>query len=155
MTPDATSTVWLVLFGYAAAVVSALLPWVNGELLLLAAVPLASARGALLAVVMAFTLGQMTDKCAMYWLTRTATSRRSPRMDAAIERWRGPFERHSRLAVALVFASAMLGLPPFYAVSVAAGGLRMPFQSFVVAGTLGRFVHFGLLSIMPRTLGLM
>ena len=39
MTLDATATVWLVLSAYAAAVVSALLPWVNGELLSLAAVP--------------------------------------------------------------------------------------------------------------------
>jgi membrane protein YqaA with SNARE-associated domain len=152
---DAPSNLWVVVTGYATAMVSALLPWINGELLMLAAAPMASKRGVLLPLVVAFTLGQMTGKCAMYWLTRTATTRRSPGVDAAIQRWRGPFARHPRRALALVFVSAVIGLPPFYAVSIAAGGLRMPFGSFALVGTVGRFFHFGLLATVPRTFGWM
>ncbi len=152
LTLDLPSTAWLIAGSYAAAVVSALLPWVNGEVMLLAAVPTASARGAVLPLVLAFTLGQMTGKCAMYWLTRTATGR-SQRVDAVVERWRERFERYPRWAVVLVFVSAMVGLPPFYAVSIAAGGLRLPFGRFVVAGGTGRFAHFGLLAYVPQSLG--
>ena len=136
------STTWLMLGCYGAAVTSALLPWVNAELLMLSAMPVAAAHGSLLPLAAVFTLGQMTGKSVMFWLSRR-TSLPSSRMRDAVESWRGRFERHPHSALACVFVSAALGFPPFYAVSIAAGALRMAFGLFLAVGGIGRFVHFG------------
>lgn len=147
--------IWLLGGSYVAALVSALLPWVNGELLMLAAMPAATKLGAVPPVVVAFTLGQMTGKSAMYWVTRTAVRRPSARLAAAGERWRTRFEQHPRWTLVVVFVSGVVGLPPFYAVSIAAGTLRMPFTRFVAAGGAGRLAHFAMLACVPEALGLL
>jgi len=143
----ADSTTWLMVGCYGAAVTSALLPWVNAEVLMLSAMPVAAAHGALMPLVAVFTLGQMTGKSIMFWLSRSARLP-VPRMRDAVEAWRGRFERHPRSALACVFVSAALGFPPFYAVSVAAGTFRMAFGKFLAVGSAGRFVHFAALALL-------
>ena len=147
---------------YGAAVASALVPWINAELLMLAAMPLALTHDALAPLVVIFTLGQMTGKSAMYWLGHRSAKReggrlRVPRLRAAVERWRERFERHPKSALACVFVSAALGFPPFYAVSIAAGSFHMAFGRFLAVGGLGRLIHFAVLALIPvvagRTLG--
>ena len=132
---------------YGAAVTSALLPWVNAEVLMLSAMPLAAAHGALMPLVAVFTLGQMTGKSVMFWLSRNARLP-VPRMRDAVEAWRTRFERHPRSALACVFVSAAVGVPPFYAVSVAAGTFRMAFGPFLAVGGAGRLLHFAAIALV-------
>jgi membrane protein YqaA with SNARE-associated domain len=51
---------------------------------------------------------------------------------------------------ALVFASASVGLPPFYIMSVAAGAARMNLAWFIVLGSLGRLIRFGVIVAVPQ-----
>ena len=140
---------WLLAGCYAAAVVSALVPWVNAELLMLAALPMAASHGTLAALVFVFTLGQMTGKSVMFWVSRRATTAPAPRLHRVVERWRDRFERHPRSALACVFVSAALGFPPFYAVSIAAGTFRMSFGRFLAVGGVGRLLHFAVVALVP------
>jgi membrane protein YqaA with SNARE-associated domain len=50
----------------------------------------------------------------------------------------------------LLTLSAVTGFPPFYAVSVAAGILRLRFIPFFVIGCGGRFLRFAAIFVLPR-----
>ena len=49
-------------------------------------------------------------------------------------------------------ARALSSVPPFYAVSLAAGALRLRYGGFLAAGGLGTFVRFAALFALPRLL---
>ena len=151
MFPFEGSTVsWLIVSWYLASVVSALVPWVNAEVLMLSALPLATTNDRLTLLVLAVTLGQMTGKSVMYWLSRGATGAGVQRLRAGMERWRDRFEERPRSACTLVFASAAIGLPPFYAVSIAAGAFKLSFGRFLAFGSAGRLLHFAALALVPH-----
>ena len=141
---------WLSCGAYGLAIVSAVVPWFNAELLLLSLTPASRSTldGGLLVVAM--TLGQMTGKCAMYWLSRRSTLRPSPRVRAAIDRWTGRMRRHLAWALLIVFVSAIFGMPPFYVVSIVSGAIRIPFAAFAVVGTGGRLIHFAAVAWIPQ-----
>jgi membrane protein YqaA with SNARE-associated domain len=54
---------------------------------------------------------------------------------------------------AVVFASAVTGVPPFYLVSVAAGSLRYSLARFLLVGGSGRLLRFAAVVALPRLLG--
>ncbi|MEQ1870685.1 MAG: VTT domain-containing protein [Vicinamibacterales bacterium] len=144
---------WTVAAGYyGAAVVSAVAPWVNGEVLMLSAVPLAGSRTRLAALVIAVSAGQMTGKTIAYWLSRRSTRARSPRLQRALDRWQARFEARPWAALATTFVSALVGIPPFFIVSMLAGTLRVAFGQFLAVGTVGRLIHFALVAFVPELL---
>lgn len=146
MYPFDVSMFWMLAGSFGAATASAVIPWVNAELLLLAAAPTAATHGLTGALICAVTLGQMVGKSGMYWTTRLAADRGATTADAVVGRWRSVFEAYPRTGLGMVFLSATCGIPPFYIVSIVAGGLRMAFLPFVAVGTAGRLLHFGLLA---------
>ena len=141
---------WIALGCYTLAVVSAVVPWVNAEVVMLSAVPLAGSPYQLGALVAFVTLGQMTGKTIVYWASRNATRPRAPRVQEAIDRWRQRLHRHPGSALGVMLVSATLGLPPFYIVAIAAGALNVAFGRFLAVGTFGRLVHFTLLAFIPQ-----
>lgn len=146
---ETTSLWWLLLGCFGGAIVSALVPWVNAELLLLVALPLAVTHQASMPLVVVVTLGQMVGKSVMYWLSRKATGISAHRL-TLVEHWRARLEHHPRKAFAVMGLSALVGFPPFYVVSVVAGALRLSFAAFLAVGGLGRLAHFGLLAAAPH-----
>lgn len=145
---ESNAVVWLVLGTFGGAIVSAIVPWVNAELLLLSTV--AVRRDATIPLVIAVALGQMVGKSVLYWLARTATVPRAERLASAVERWRTRFQEHPRSAVMVMGLSAVTGFPPFYVISLVAGALRISFVAFLTVGVLGRLVHFGLFALVPH-----
>jgi membrane protein YqaA with SNARE-associated domain len=139
---------------FALSIVSALVPWVNGEILLLSFAALGrSSLQAAIMVVLA-SLGQMVGKCVLYWtaqsLVASQSKHMSPRMAGLMKR----FKKSSSRPMALVFLSSTVGIPPFYMVTIVAGALRINFNRFVGVGMCGRLVRFGLLVSIPElTLG--
>jgi membrane protein YqaA with SNARE-associated domain len=146
--PSAVS--WLLIGCFGAAILSALVPWVNGEVVMLSALPMAAAHGKLVALVLAVTLGQMIGKSTMYWLSRNASGAHARRVQGAVERWRSRFERHPHSALGVVLVSALVGFPPFYAVSIAAGAFKMPFGRFLAVGSVSRVAHFAIFAFLPH-----
>ena len=137
---------------YAIAVLSAVVPWVNAEVVMISAVPFAPSRSALAALVLVVSAGQMTGKALMYWAARKSTLAHSPRMQPAIDRWRVRLQQRPRSALAVTFWSALVGIPPFLVVSMAAGTLRVAFGRFMAVGTAGRVLHFAIVAFVPELL---
>jgi membrane protein YqaA with SNARE-associated domain len=131
------------------AVVSAVVPWVNAEVLMLSAVPWASPP-LLLALVVSVTLGQMAGKSVVFWLSRRAGARARSEPHPLLGRWRERLESKPRSATVLTFVSSLVGFPPFFLVSIAAGTFGMTFGRFLAAGTAGRAAHFAVVAFAPE-----
>jgi len=134
------------------SIVSAVIPWVNAELVMISAVPLAASSTALAALVVVVSAGQMTGKAAMYWLSRKSARPRSPLAQRAVDRWRARLQQRPRSALAVIFLSALVGFPPFFVVSLAAGAIGVEFRRFFAAGAVGRLVHFTVVACIPELL---
>ncbi len=142
-----------VVFGAAlGCVVGGVLPWVNAELVLLAAAVLLP-REALVPLVLACALGQMCAKASLYGITRWAPERLPKRARAALARVERYRERPALLAAAVFFGSAV-SVPPFYLVTLASGVLRVPFVLFALAGLGGTAARYGVLVWAARALGM-
>jgi membrane protein YqaA with SNARE-associated domain len=132
------------------SMVSALVPWVNGELALLSLTVFARSHVHLAGLVFMASAGQMAGKCILYWAGRGAIPIKSGRIAKALNSWRGQFERSSRKTMGLVFVSAVSGIPPFYVITILSGAFRLRFSRFMAIGACGRLVHFGMLVIVPQ-----
>jgi membrane protein YqaA with SNARE-associated domain len=104
---------------------------------------------AVLAVVAA--VGQITGKLVWYWIgagtTRLPWLRRkldSPKVEAAMTRWRERTDGRPVYTGLVLLASAFAGIPPFMVMSVVAGVLRVRMWLFVSTGLVGRFFRFWL-----------
>ena len=98
---------WTIASYFVAAIVSALLPWVNAELMLLA---VAARRTSvdLSFVVLAVTAGQVSGKSALYWIARrTFAGAPNGRLGAAVDRWRAACETRQRSTETMMMLSAI------------------------------------------------
>jgi membrane protein YqaA with SNARE-associated domain len=128
--------------------VSAVVPWVNAEVLVFGLSAIARSRSELVVWVCLATAGQMAGKCIVYYAGRRGTSRPSGRTAALLDRWRTRASRRPWSPVALVAISSIVGIPPFYVMSAVAGALRMNIGTFLIAGTCGRLARFGMVAIV-------
>ena len=135
---------------FALSIVSALVPWVNGEVLLLSLSALVTSPLHLAALVILASAGQMLGKCVLYWAGRGVIPLKGGRVSRIIDSWRGLFERASTRQMGLVFVSSALGIPPFYVITILAGAFRIRFGRFIAVGTCGRLVRFSTLILVPN-----
>lgn len=140
---------WLALSCLGLTIVSALVPWVNAEVILLGYVAQAPTQSAVIGFILIATVGQMLGKCVLYWTSRGTLqhSFKSGRIAQSFERIRNSLAGHPSRAVGIVLLSSTVGLPPFYLVTMAAGTLRVNFQLFVAAGSVGRLIRFGAIGL--------
>lgn len=129
------------------SLVSGLVPVVNVEVYLVALAALS--RTDILPVLTVATLGQMTAKVALY-LTGAGVVSLSRRYEAKVEEYKVRFQRWEGRTDLLIFTSAALGFPPFLIVSPLAGVFRTGLLRFFVWGSLGRFLRFAAVFIVPR-----
>jgi membrane protein YqaA with SNARE-associated domain len=150
--------------------VSGLVPLINAEALLIAAV--VHAQGRWPAAVIAVAVGQSGAKVLIYlaardgrrllptrWLAprnaRPPTRHRSPltRLRDATRRWSPQADRVAQLVrrpiagSALILASAIGGLPPLAATSVIAGASHMRLSLFGTTCLTGRLIRFTIIAI--------
>jgi len=128
--------------------ISAFLPVVNAELLLLG-LAAAAPHSWLLAVVALTTLGQMSGKTVLYLAGRGVILVPAGRASGWLERAKARVDRHQRLGGTILFTSALAGVPPFYITSITAGLARFDIRGFLVFGTLGRFLRFATVALVP------
>jgi membrane protein YqaA with SNARE-associated domain len=145
----------LILTTLAYMAVSALIPLFNAEAYLagVAATVAADADPVKLWLLgLLAGVGQMIGKVLWYcagryaldwrWLKRRTSG---ARWQANVAKWQRRINDRWWLAALLLFASAVLGFPPFAVMSVLAGQLKVPVPVFVVTGLVGRTVRFGAL----------
>jgi membrane protein YqaA with SNARE-associated domain len=132
------------------SIVSAIIPWVNCELLLLSLAALARSQHELVCLVLLTSLGQMAGKCALYWAGRGTIRFQNARLSRATASWRARFEQSSARPLTFVFVSSAFGVPPFYVTTILAGAVRLRFGRLIGVGMCGRLVRFGLLVLIPQ-----
>ena len=121
--------------------VSAVVPVVNAELYIVAAASVVP-RAQQPVMVTIFTLGTMAGKMALYLLAARLVSSRSAKARAQVEQWVDRLRHRQGYVWPVVFASTLFGFPPLYAVTLAAGVLRISMVGFFVVGCIGRFARF-------------
>ncbi len=141
-------TVVLYTVSFLAAVVSGLLPFViNIEAYLIAVAALAHAStGPMVGVV---TAGDMSAKFILY-LTGMGTLKLKFIRREKMEKAAAAFEKHRTRSMGVVALSSLTGLPPFYAVTLFAGALKLPLVQFMLVGTTGRIIRFSAVYLAPR-----
>jgi len=134
---------------FGAAVVSAFVPLVNIELVLIAA-SAALPRSYAIALILAATLGQMIGKSVMFFGGRGVKLLQRGYMKVKIDEVRDAIQRRNGAVGTMLFMSAATGLPPFYVVSVASGLTGIRFTQFATLGFLGRFARFSVVVLFPQ-----
>jgi membrane protein YqaA with SNARE-associated domain len=137
---------WWSTFGI--CIISALIPLVNAELVLLGAVAYAPS-GMALPLAGAATLGQMVGKVAMYFVGRGALRLPGARVKTVMAKAEARLEKKQGMENAIYCTSAFLGIPPYYLVAVTSGMVHYPLPRFVALGLLGRFARFAILVSVP------
>jgi membrane protein YqaA with SNARE-associated domain len=103
------------------------------------------------AIELAFvgSLGQNLGKLVWYYVSRGALDlpwlkkrMDTPRRQEQFDRWRRQVAGRPVLSGLLTFVSAAVGFPPFFAMAMVAGTLRMNVVVFFFSGLLGRTLFF-------------
>jgi membrane protein YqaA with SNARE-associated domain len=136
---------WLT-FGFGA--VSAVIPIFNME----AYISVVYANGphhSALGLAFIGSLGQNIGKLVWYYLSLGALDipwlkkrLETPKRQASFEKWRGYVQGRPVMSGVLTFISAAVGFPPFFAMAMVAGTLRMNVVVFFVSGLAGRTLFF-------------
>jgi membrane protein YqaA with SNARE-associated domain len=149
---------------------SAIVPVINIELFVLG---LVASRPEVhwLLIAAAVSLGQMAGKLLYFlaargsirlpaWMTERMHRRRVAKTDgrwhqrtkwlrAKVQALRDRCHRHPAWMAGTYGVSAVVGLPPFMAMTVLAGLADMPLSVFVSAGLIGRFARYAILASFP------
>jgi membrane protein YqaA with SNARE-associated domain len=128
--------------------VSAVIPIFNMEAYITLTYARTDSQSAL-ALAFIGSLGQNLGKLVWYyiclgaldiaWLKRRMES---PRRQASYQRWSNFVQGRPLVSGGLTFVSAAVGFPPFFAMAMVAGTLRMNVVVFFLAGLLGRTLFF-------------
>lgn len=130
------------------AVLSGLVPLVNGELYLIAAIRLTLDAPVAIVLALLVATGQMIAKIALYYAARGATQLgRTTRFGKKLEQAQALVARWKHKPLTLLFVSSVTGLPPFYLVSLLAGIVGIRFSTFLLLGLLGRVIRFVALAL--------
>lgn len=145
--PETALGTFLATFAFSLA--GGIIPFLSIEAFVLT-LSVASPHADLLPVALAASLGQMAAKSLVY-LTGRGVVRLPLRRTG--DRLRAVSARLARVdggAMLVVLTSAVTSLPPFYAVSLAAGALRLRFGRFFAVGCAGGFLRFAAVFTLPR-----
>lgn len=140
----------LTLGTFVVCLVSGFVPIVSAELFLIA-VAVAASWDAMVAVALAATAGQMVAKIITFFAGVGVVRLPLGRFREGIERHRKSVEEKWKSGPDwLIFVSALVGLPPFYVISILAGTLGVKWPRFLVAGTIGRMLRFAACLAFPQ-----
>ncbi|HET8655606.1 MAG TPA: VTT domain-containing protein [Longimicrobiaceae bacterium] len=140
---------WLITFGV--CILSALIPIVNAELVLLGAVALAPRRWAV-PLALAATLGQMVGKVMIYYAGRGVLHLPGEWLARAAKKAEGMLTKREGMETTVYFISALTGFPPYYLIAIASGMVEFPLPRFIALGFVGRFIRFTVIALFPGLL---
>jgi membrane protein YqaA with SNARE-associated domain len=139
--------VWLTTFAVCA--LSGPLPVVHSELYLFSVSTISPARWAP-GLILAAVLGQLVGKSLLYFIGQGAIRIRSEWFQRMVARAQSKMESNPRTGGMILFTSAVLGLPPMYATTLAVGAARMNYLWFLTLTGLGRIVHYSIVVYVPQ-----
>jgi membrane protein YqaA with SNARE-associated domain len=140
-----TAALYAATFGF--AFVSGVIPFVlNIELYLLAVGAFTDASA--VAVVGLAAAGQTAAKLVLYLVGKGALNLTWVKKSAA-SKAAGAFAKRPRSGLGVVAASAAIGVPPLYAVSLVAGTLRLPVVAFTLIIFAGMVLRLSAIYLAP------
>ena len=96
------------------------------------------------------TFSHMLGKSVMYAAGRAFDKLPPGALQRRVAAAREKVHDRPNLGAAVILTSAIVGLPPFYAMTVLCGAMRYNFLWFFAAGFLGRLLRFGALIFLPQ-----
>lgn len=139
----------LCLTSFAICGAGALIPFLNTEVYLIGASALAP-RALWAPLVIAGTAGAMAGKVLLYFAGRGVVKLPGGRVQRGMEAMQARMEARPTAGKLLYAVSALVGLPPFYVTTFAAGAVRMNFVFFLVVGFVGRLIRFAIVVALPQ-----
>ena len=101
----------------------------------------------LLAALM--TIGQMAATALKYGAGRGLIKLPMGKMEAKLAKAQARLDKWKDKPIAIIFLSSLVGFPPFYIVSFLAGMFKMSFRAIMLVGTVGRFLRFATVALIP------
>ena len=115
--------------------------------MVVAGAAVAAPPGYVIPVIAVCSIGQMLAKVGLYAGMRWLPERLPAKATARLERASEKVKKLEQAGLTLVLISAIVGLPPFYLISLAAGAMRLNLAGFIaVTGTVGRVVRFAIIA---------
>ena len=139
----------LCLTSFAVCGAGALIPFLNTEVYLIGASALMP-RPLWVPLVLSGTVGAMAGKVVLYYAGKGVVKLPGGRMQRALASTQARMETRPAAGMALYALSALVGLPPFYLTTVAAGAVGMNLVFFVVVGFIGRLLRFAAVVALPQ-----
>jgi membrane protein YqaA with SNARE-associated domain len=134
---------------YVVCLVSGFIPVVNAELFLLW-ISLTIAKTEYIPILLLATAGQMTAKVLMFLSGKGVIHLSKRRYEKKIGSIQEKMKKWENKIDLFIFLSSFTGIPPFYVVSVLSGMMKVNIIRFLIAGTLGRLLRFGLVMYFPQ-----
>jgi membrane protein YqaA with SNARE-associated domain len=137
------------------AFLSGLIPFLNLELYLVAVAAITPGSHPLWSLGAVAGFGQILAKSLMFWGGGAAARRRAERnySQDRIERLRRRMAAMNPwVLLGTTFVSALVGVPPFFLVSILAGALGMNFWLFFLTGLIGRCLRLILIVESPHAI---
>ena len=141
--------VLLCLTSFAICGAGALIPFLNTEVYLIGASAMAP-RALWVPLVVSGTIGAMAGKVVLYYAGRGVVKLPGGRVQRGLARMQARMEEKPLVGKLLYAASAVVGVPPFYVTTVAAGAVGMNYTFFLVVGFFGRLIRFALVVALPQ-----
>jgi membrane protein YqaA with SNARE-associated domain len=139
----------LCLTSFAICGLGALLPFVNTEVYLIGAATLMP-KPLLVPLVVAGSVGAMAGKVLLYYGGRGLVKVPWQRAQKELAKMQARMEEKPAVGKLLYSVSAVVGLPPFYVTTLAAGAVKMNFTFFLVVGFIGRLIRFAAVVALPQ-----
>ena len=143
------SYLFLCLTSFAICALGALVPFVNTEVYLIGAAALAP-RELWPPLVVAGTIGAMAGKVLLYYAGRGVVKLPGGRVQRGLAKTQARMEARPGVGMALYAVSSVVGVPPFYVTTIAAGAVGMNFTFFLVVGFIGRLIRFAAVVALPQ-----
>ena len=138
----------LCLTSFAICGLGALLPFVNTEVYLIGAAALMP-PALWTPLVVAGSLGAMAGKILLYYAGKGMLKLPWQRAQKGLAKMQARMEERPTVGKLLYSVSAVVGLPPFYVTTLAAGAVGMNFTFFLVVGFIGRLIRFAAVVALP------
>lgn len=145
---DVAATTGIFLATLVAGGVSGLLPVFNSELYLVGVVLVVGSPMSALVLAVLLAIGQVAAKAVLYAIARGASNLGRGRFAARLERARLHARRWRDKPYTVTFLSAVVGLPPFYLMALAAGVLEIRLARFLWIALVGRVIRFGAIGLI-------
>lgn len=139
----------LCLTSFAVCGAGALLPFLNTEVYLVGAAAL-TPRPLWVPLVLSGTVGAMAGKVLLYYAGKGVVRIPNRKVRSGMEAMQAKMAARPLWAKWIYAVSALVGLPPYYLTTVAAGAIEMNFAFFLVIGFIGRLVRFGIVVMLPE-----